>query len=190
MRETRINVGVDGSSRALTAARLYERMFGTPLQTVNVSTLADDEALRQLVNERSIDAMIVVAGQPATWLSNLAPEHAQSIKLLKLDRAHPAGQKAIEAYLPTVVRAAHYRKWLSEDVSTLATMSFLVTAEYAEPTATERLDTFMRSLCRNIDVLRQQGHPKWREVQLGFELETGWAYSSLARNVLKDCPRA
>ena len=171
----------------MTTARLYERMFGAPLTATNVSTLSDDEAMTKLVKEKSIDAMVIVAGQPAKWLTDLAPELAQSIKLLKLDRAHPVGQKAIEAYLPTSVRAANYGKWLAQDVPSLATMSFLVTTETANTTAAERLDAFLRTLCRNTATLRQQGHPKWREVQLGLELETGWPYLASARDAFGPC---
>jgi uncharacterized protein len=187
IRDTRINVGPERSDRRLTAARLYERMFGAPMQPANVSTLTDDEALSKLVKDKSIDAMIVVAGQPAKWLKDLAPELGRSIKLLKLDRAHPVGQKAIEAYLPTIVRAAHYGKWLSEDVPSLATMSFLVASESSNAAAAERLDGFLRAVCRNAAKLRQQGHPKWREVQLGLELETGWPYLASARDAFSAC---
>jgi TRAP-type uncharacterized transport system substrate-binding protein len=187
IRDRRINVGPERSNRGMTASRLYERMFGAPMQPANVSTLTDDEAMTKLVKDKSLDAMIVVAGQPVKWLKDLAPDLAQSIKLLKLDRTHPIGQKAIEAYLPTSVRAAHYSRWLSEDVPSLATMSFLVTSESSNPVAAERLDAFLRAVCRKAATLRQQGHPKWREVQLGLELETGWPYLASARDAFSAC---
>ncbi|HZN26214.1 MAG TPA: TAXI family TRAP transporter solute-binding subunit [Burkholderiales bacterium] len=187
IRDIRINVGPEDSSRGLTASRLYERMFGTPMQPANVSTLSDDDAIARLIGEKSIDAMIVVAGQPARWLKDLAPEIGQSIKLLKLDSTDPIGQKAVEAYLPTTVRSAHYGKWLSENVPSLATMSFLVAPESSNAAAAERVDAFLRTLCGNIAALRKQGHPKWREVQLGLELETGWPYLASAKNAFSAC---
>jgi len=187
IRDRRINVGPERSHRALTASRLYERMFGVAMQPANVSALDDDEALAKLVKDNSIDAMLVVAGQPAKWLKDLPPETARSIKLLRLDRAHPLGQKAIEAYLPTSVRATSYGKWLAEDVPSLATMSFLVAPETSNAAAAERLDAFLRAMCKNVAKLRQQGHPKWREVQLGLELETGWPYLPAARDAFSPC---
>jgi len=187
IRDTRINVGPERSHRALTASRLYERMFGVAMQPTNVSTLGDDEALAKLVKDKSIDAMLVVAGQPAKWLKDLPPDSAHSIKLLRLDRTHPIGQKAIEAYLPTSVRATSYGKWLAEDVPSLATMSFLVTPETSNAEAAQRLDAFLRAMCKNVATLRQQGHPKWREVQLGLELETGWPYLPAARDAFSPC---
>jgi uncharacterized protein len=187
IRDRRINVGPERSHRALTASRLYERMFGVAMQPTNVSTLGDDEALAKLVKDKSIDAMLVVAGQPAKWLKDLPPDSAQSIKLLRLDRTHPIGQKAIEAYLPTSVRATSYGRWLAEDVPSLATMSFLVTPETSNADAAQRLDAFLRAMCKNVAILRQQGHPKWREVQLGLELETGWPYLPAARDAFSPC---
>jgi TRAP-type uncharacterized transport system substrate-binding protein len=187
LRDMRINVGPDQSSRGLTAARLYQRMFDTQLEASKLTTLSDEAALTRLVKDKSLDAMLVVAGQPAKWLRDLPPDLAQSVKLLRFDRNHLLGQKAIEAYLPATVRAASYGKWLSEDVPTLATMSFLVTLDYANTATAERVETFLRALCRNMPLLRQHGHPKWREVQLGLELETGWPYLAAARQAFEGC---
>ena len=187
LRDMRINVGPDQSSRGLTAARLYQRMFDAPLEPSKLTTLSDEAALTKLVKDKSLDAMLVVAGQPAKWLRDLPPELAQSVKLLRFNRNDPLGKKAIEAYLPATVRAASYGKWLSEDIPTLATMSFLVTLDYANTAAGEKIDAFLRALCHNLPLLRRQGHPKWREVQLGLELETGWPYLAAARQVFEGC---
>jgi TRAP-type uncharacterized transport system substrate-binding protein len=187
LRGMRINVGPDQSSRRLTAARLYQRMFDAQLDPSKVSTLTDAAALTHLVKDKSLDAMLVVAGQPAKWLSDLPPDLARSVKLLKFDRNHPLAQKAIEAYLPATVRATSYAKWLSEDVPTLATMAFLVTLDYTNTAAAAKIDAFLRALCHNMPLLRQQGHPKWREVELGLELETGWPYLDSARKAFEGC---
>jgi TRAP-type uncharacterized transport system substrate-binding protein len=187
LREARINVGPDPGNRGLTAARLYQRMFGTPISPANVSTLSDEAALNRLVKDKSLDVVLIVAGQPAKWLKDLPPDLAQSLKVLKLDRNHPLGQKAIEAYLPATLHAASYGKWLSQDVPTLATIAFLVTLDYTNSAAAQRLDAFLRAVCRNMPALRQQGHPKWREVQLGLELETGWPYHPAVKSAFESC---
>jgi TRAP-type uncharacterized transport system substrate-binding protein len=187
IRNAKINIGPSTGSRGLTAARLYERMFGKPISQENLSGLADDEALLKLVNEKSIDAMIVVAGQPSAWLADIPPQLASSIKLLKHDREHPAGQKAIEAYLPTTIRRQSYSKWLHENTPALATMTFLVGSEGTSTEAVERFNLFADSFCRNLDRLRSQGHPKWREVQVGFDIDAGWPYSPRAKNVFQAC---
>jgi TRAP-type uncharacterized transport system substrate-binding protein len=187
IRDAKLNVGPSTGSRGLTAARLYERMFGTPIPQANLSFFGDDEALNRLVNDKSIDAMIVVAGQPSAWLADIPPALASSIKLLRHDRQHPAGQKAIEAYLPTTIRRQSYGKWLGENTPALATMAFLVGAEGSSAEAHERFDLFARSFCRNLERLRVSGHPKWREVQLGFDIDTGWPYSARAKSAFQAC---
>jgi TRAP-type uncharacterized transport system substrate-binding protein len=187
IRNAKLNAGPSTGSRGLTAARLYERMFGKPIPQDNLTGFSDDDALLKLVNEKSIDAMIVVAGQPSAWLAEIPPQLAGSIKLLKHDREHPAGQKAIEAYLPTTIRRQSYSKWLNENTPALATMTFLVGAEGTSTDALARFDLFADSFCRNLDRLRSQGHPKWREVQLGFDIDTGWPYSPRAKKVFQAC---
>lgn len=187
IRNAKLNIGPSTGSRGLTAVRLYERMFGKPIPQDNLSGFSDDEALSKLVNEKSIDAMIVVAGQPSAWLAEIPPQLASSIKLLKHDREHPTGQRAIEAYLPTTIRRQSYSKWLHENTPALATMTFLVGSEGTSTEALERFDLFTDSFCRNLDRLRSQGHPKWREVQVGFDIDTGWPYSPRAKKVFHAC---
>jgi uncharacterized protein len=158
-----------------------------PIPAGDTSFLDDDAALARLVADRTIDAMMVIAAQPAKWLADLPPRMAHSIKLLKLDAAHPLGEKAIEIYLPAVVRASSYGGWLAEDTPTLATMAFLVTSEYAEAAYLERLDTFGRALCRHLPTLRRNGHPKWIEVEPRFEIDAIWPYSAPVRAAFQSC---
>jgi hypothetical protein len=182
----RINVGIERSSRRLTVARLYEAMFDRTLPDGKVASLGDEEALKSLVYGRTVDVVVVVAAQPAKSLATLAPQISGSIKLLKLDPQHPASRRAIDVYLPATVRAANYRAWLLDDTSTLATMAFLVSTGGAA-LDTESLEMFAQSLCRKLPLLRRDGHPKWREVQPGFEIDVGWAYSALAKAAFQAC---
>ena len=183
----RINLRPAGTGSEITASKLYERMFGGPVAPAQASYLGDDEALRRLLDDGSIDAMVVVAAQPAQWLALLPPDVARQFRLLSLDPQHPASQRAIETYLPTVVRAASYQRWLGANVPTLASMSFLATFAEADPDGAQRVADFALALCRNLPALRRGGHPKWREVQPDFQPETGWPYSPSARQALRDC---
>jgi hypothetical protein len=182
----RINVGIERSSRRVTVARLYDAMFDRAVPDANLAFLGDEDALKNLVYGKTVDVVVVVAAQPAKSLSTLAPQISSSIKLLKLDPQHPASRRAIDVYLPAMVRAANYRAWLPEDTSTLATMAFLVSAGGAA-LETESLEQFAQSLCRKLPLLRRDGHPKWREVQPGFEIDVGWAYSALAKAAFQAC---
>jgi hypothetical protein len=187
IRDARINLGPTQSSRGSTVALLYEQMFETSIPAASTTFFADEEALIKLVTDRTIDAMVVVAAQPAKWLVDLTPAMRQSIRLLKLDPEHPASRRAIQRYLPATIRAASYDARLREDTLTLAVMSFLVTSDYTDQAAVERLEMFARSLCRNLPVLRREGHPKWREVQPDLQLDVALHYSVPAETGFHSC---
>jgi hypothetical protein len=154
-----------------------------------VSFLGDDEALKRLVDDGTVDVVVVVGAQPTQSLMNLPARISSSIKLLKVDPKHAAGRRAIEVFLPTLVRAANYGAWLREDTPTLATMAFLVSTGEANPEAASRLEMLAHSLCRTLPDLRRNGHPKWREVQPGFEVDAGWPYSSFAKTAFQSCQK-
>ncbi|HEY0336994.1 MAG TPA: TAXI family TRAP transporter solute-binding subunit [Burkholderiales bacterium] len=183
----RINVGSERSSRRWTVERLYGAMFETAVPAANMKFHRDEEAFKNLVSDRTVDVVVVVAAQPAKPLSTLGPHISRSIKLLKLDPQHAASRRAIDVYLPATVRAANYRAWVPEDTDTLATMAFLVSTGNAAADTAGSLEMFAQSLCRKLPLLRRDGHPKWREVQPGLEIDVGWAYSAVAKTALQTC---
>ena len=183
----RVNLGPAGSGAEITASRLWERMFGAPAAPEIAHRLEDGAALRKLLDDGSIDAMVVVAGQPARWLERLPPEIGQRLRLLPIDPQHPFSQRAIETYLPTVVRAGSYPGWVGANVPALASMSFLASFAEDDPSGARRVADLARALCRELPTLRRDGHPKWREVQPEFQPETGWPYSPTATAALRDC---
>ena len=87
-----------------------------------------------------------------------------------------------------IVRADSYPNLLAEDVPSVAVKAFLVTYDYKLAVTGDHLARFARSLCQNFAQLQAQGHPKWREVQLGLpELGRGWSYYPLTERVLRTC---
>ena len=54
--------------------------------------LTNEEALVKLTVDKSLDVVVVVAGQPAKLLVDMKPEARQLIKLLKFD---PVQQRAV-----------------------------------------------------------------------------------------------
>lgn len=187
IKDRRINTGPLQSSRRLTGTTLYERMFGTRIPVSEASFLTEKTALGQLVHDKTLDVVIVVAAQPAALLAGMTAETARSIKLLKLDRNNLASRKALQAFLPATVRATAYRPWLAQDTPTLAVMSFLVTSDTADRAEAEHLGTFVRTLCANLPALQRDGHPKWREVQPGLQLPAGWPYAAPAEEAFRSC---
>jgi hypothetical protein len=187
VRDARLNLGLPGTGNHLTAARLYERLFGAPLAAANAMHLADAQALQALLDERTIDAMVVVQAQPVRWLAELAPETAQALKLLPFDANHASTRRAIEDYLSARIRAKSYARWLSGDVSTLATMAFMVAPAATADGARNRLASVAGSLCRGLPALRRVGHDKWREVQPGLRIDGGWEYWAPAAAAIEAC---
>jgi len=188
IRNAKINVGPLLSGTAMSATTLYRQLFGGPLPEANASFLSNEEALVKLTGDKSIDVVVVVAGQPAKLLVDMKPEARQLIKLLKFDPQQPASQAALRTYFPATVRAASYPNLLTQDIPGVAVKAFLVTYDYALGSTVSQLRRFARSLCENFPTLQASGHPKWREVELALpELGQGWSYYPPIERELRNC---
>jgi len=126
----KINVGPLLSGTAMSATTLYRQMFDSPIAENNASFLSNEEALIKLTGDKTIDVVVVVAGQPAKLLADMKPEARALIKLLKFDASKPESQAALKTYFPSVVRASSYPNLLSEDIPGIAVKAFLVTYDY------------------------------------------------------------
>jgi TRAP transporter TAXI family solute receptor len=188
IKDAKINVGAPRSGTALSATTLYRQMYGAPIADANASFLTNEEALVKLISDKSLDVVVVVAGQPAKLLVDMKPEARQLIKLLKLDPSHPTSTAALKTYFPATVRAANYPNLLTEDLPSLAVKAFLVTYDYKLNYTVDHLTKFVRSLCRNFATLQTEGHPKWREVELALPaLGRGWLYYPPMAQELRSC---
>lgn len=191
IRDARINVGPVRSGTAMSATTIYRQMFGTALPEANASYLSNEEALVKLIGDRSIDVVVVVAGQPARLLADMKPEARRLVKLLRFDADSEGGRAALQTYSPATVRADSYPNLLTQDIPGVAVKAFLVTYDYRTPTTIGYLGAFARALCRNMGQLQAQGHPKWREVELRLpDLGKGWSYSPATHRVLAECGAA
>ncbi len=85
IRDSKINVGPLRSGTAMSATTLYRLMFERPRRDDRLSFLSNEEALVKLTGDKSIDVVVVVAGQPAKLLVDMKPEARALIKLLKFD---------------------------------------------------------------------------------------------------------
>ncbi|MDO9164651.1 MAG: TAXI family TRAP transporter solute-binding subunit [Rhodoferax sp.] len=188
IRNAKINAGELGSGTALTSATLYRLMFGEPLPDAGVSYLSNEEALAKLVTDKTIDVVAVVAGQPAKLLVDMKPESRQLIKLLKFDPGHPSSEAVLKTYFPANVRASSYPNLLTTDLPGLAVKAFLVTYDFDLKDTESNLRHMARSLCQNLPLLQDKGHPKWREVELALpELGRGWFYYGPTAREIRTC---
>jgi TRAP-type uncharacterized transport system substrate-binding protein len=188
IKDAKINGGLVGSGAALITHTLYRMMFGGAMAEEKASFLSNEEALVKLIGDKSVDVVVVAAGQPAPLIANMKPEAQKFIKLLKFDPTHPSAQSALTVYAPATVQASSYPNLLTEDFTTISVGAFLVTYDY---NLKDTVDTFGRlgkSLCQNFARLQAEGHPKWREVSLSLpKLAPGWTYYPPTTRELRNC---
>jgi TRAP transporter TAXI family solute receptor len=188
IRNAKINGGLLGSGAALITHTLYRMMFGGPIPEANASYIAMEEALVKLIGDKSIDVVVVAAGQPAPLIANMRPEAQKFIKLLKFDPNHPLSKLPLTTYTYSTVRTSSYPNLLTEDFTTIAVGAFLVTYDYNMQGTVASLARFGRSLCQNFSKLQAEGHPKWREVDLALpELPPGWTYYQSTTREIRNC---
>ena len=188
IRDQKMNVGPLQSGTAMSATTIYRLMFGQAADERNVSYMSNEEALIKLTTDKTVDVVVIVAGQPAKLLADMKPEAKQIVRLLKVDPSHPATVNALTAYFPATIRSASYSNWLDQDVAGLAVKAFLVTYDYNYRVTIDHLQRFARSLCDKFSVLQTEGHPKWRDVQLELpSLGSGWLYYRPMERVLREC---
>jgi len=188
IKNAKINGGLVGSGAAFITHTLYRMMFGGPIPEANASYLSNAEALRKLVTDKSVDVVVVAAGQPAPIIANMKPEAQKLIKFLKFDPSHPTSKRPLTIYAPATVRASSYPNLLQEDFTTISVGAFLVTYDYNMHLTVDHMVRFARSLCENFSALREKGHPKWQEVQLALPaLNPGWTYYSPTEREIRSC---
>src|SRR5262245_887094 len=153
IRDAKINGGVLGSGAALITHTLYRMMFNASIPEANASFLENQDALVKLIGDKSVDVVVVAAGQPAPLISNMKPEAQKFIKLLKFDPAHPSSKLPLTVYSTSTIYANNYPNLLKEDFTTVSVGAFLVTYDYNLAGTVGNLTRFARSLCQNFSTL-------------------------------------
>lgn len=188
IKSAKINGGIVGSGAALITHVLYRMMFGGPIPEPQASFLSNEEALVKLIGDKSVDVVVVAAGQPAPLIANMKPEAQKYIKLLKFDPKHPSSKLPLTVYSHSVVNASSYPNLLQESFTTISVGAFLVTYDFNLQGTVSHLSKFGRSLCQNFSTLQAQGHPKWKEVNLSMpKLGPGWIYYAPTTREISSC---
>ncbi len=99
IKDAKINGGLIGSGAALITHTLYRMMFDRPIPEANASFLSNEEALVKLITDKSVDVVVVAAGQPAPLIANMKPEAQKLIKLLKFDPDHATSKVPLDHVL-------------------------------------------------------------------------------------------
>jgi TRAP transporter TAXI family solute receptor len=173
----RVAMGAPGSGTLLTATMLLGTAGIEPAEEVRID---GEEALDALRAGR-VDAMFHVAGQPSPLLlDQVAIEDA--LHLVPVD--HPA----LRGFYPqAVIPADTYYPWQPQDVPTVAPKAMLATLPWTErdnQAACRLVGKVARIVADNLDRLRREGHPKWREVDPGAAPASGWERSPCVERAL------
>jgi hypothetical protein len=167
----RVAVGEDGSGTYLTARLLFEVSGVKPKEMVTIGT---DEALSQL-KANKIDAMFYVAGFPVKlFIEGVTSQ--DGLALIPI-----ANKTVAEFYQQTRIPGGTYA-WQAADVNTVAVKAVLVSFDFRNLDC-ESVGRFAQILYENITWLRENGHPKWKSVELDFPLK-GWEQYDCVRKYL------
>jgi len=171
-----VNVDVQGSSTALTAARLFNFLGGSP----KIEKDNQDAAVQKLRNGE-IAALAFVVAKPAPFFQ--AIDAARGLHLLGI----PLTPAVIGAYVPSRITAADYPRLVAAEQSTetIAVDTVMVATEVRNLSDRYRnIAEFVDALFTNFPGLLAPGHhPKWREVNLAAALP-GWTRHPAARQWL------
>ena len=191
IKDAKINGGLVGSGAAYITHTLYRMMFDQPIPEANASYLSNEEALTKLITDKSVDVVVVAAGQPAPLVVNMKPEAQKFIKFLKFDPNHSSSKLPLNTYTYATVHKSSYPNLLTEDFTTIAVGAFLVTYDYNMQGTVDHMVRFARSLCQHFPELLEQGHAKWREVDLSMpDLAAGWIYYPPTAREIRSCVAA
>jgi len=163
----RVAIGPQRSGTYLTAKTIFFQTGITPSKEV---FLGGKEALDSL-RRGEIDAMLYVAGAPATLFSENTTAD-DKFQLIGVD------DKALDSYLTAVIPAGTY-KWQESDVRTVAVKAVLITFSYAGEQC-QNVAKVAKIIHENKAWLDANGHPKWREVNLDERLPKWPQYECVA----------
>ena len=151
-----VAVGSKGSGTNLTSELLFEITNVWPRK----KHLLDEKVALEWLEQGKVDALFYVSGYPVNLLQSVDGERFHLVPI--------RSAKTREYYIESTIPAGTYR-WQPEAVHTIAVKAVLMTAgfygEYCQSIG--RLMNIVRT---NMTWLRQEGHPKWKEVELDYVL--------------------
>jgi uncharacterized protein len=119
-----------------------------------------DEAFNALLENR-VDAIFYIGYAPATKLYRFP--RSTKIKLVPI--IHRSLQSV---YTPLIIPKGTY-KWADYDVKTYGVKSVLATDITNEtPETRKEIEKILRDMKFNLPLLKEKGHPKWKDVDFNF----------------------
>jgi len=171
-----VAIGDEGSGIYLTARLLFEISGVEPRDMVPVGPV---EALK-LLKEGKIDAMFYVAGLPV----KLFTEDVYAADGLALI---PITNKSILEFYPAVQIPAKTYDWQDKAVDTAAVKAVLISYDFRGGNC-ENVGKLSKILYDNLEWLRENGHAKWKAVDLSAQLK-GWEQYDCVTKALQPAKR-
>ncbi len=167
----RVAIGRDGSGTYLTARLLFKLSEVNPSEMVPIDT---GDALAELKAGR-IDAMFYVAGYPVKLLKDDVTEK-DGLELI------PITNKSITEFYPRAEIPANVYEWQKTPVNSVAVKAVLVSFDFRRRDC-DNVGRFAQTMSRQMNWLLQNGHPKWKVVDLNYPLK-GWEQYDCVRKYL------
>lgn len=167
----RVAVGKEGSGTYLTVRLLFLVSGVQPAAMVPIGT---DEALAQL-KAGKIDAMFYVAGHPVKLFSENVSD-ADDLAVI------PILNKSVMEFYPEGEIPAGTYAWQPAAVRTAAVKAVLVSYDFRRYHC-ENVGLVAQRIYENLDWLMQNGHAKWKSVDLEYPLK-GWVQYDCVKQAL------
>jgi uncharacterized protein len=169
----KIAIGEEGSGNMLTSVNLFSMMNITPGESLKIPPAQGVVS----VLKGEIDAVIFVGGKPVRLFKNLEdltlPENQKYSTMLEQVHFLPLDNpKMLEEYKPGEITPADYN-FVHEKVPTIAVQAIMVSFDFSQAGNKKRCDRLAKlasTLRNSLPMLREKGHPKWREVNLDAEI--------------------
>lgn len=171
----RVAIGKEGSGTYLTAKLFFAVSDIKPSAMVTIGT---DDALAQLKTGQ-VDAMFYVAGYPVR-LFDESVTIADDLKIV------PIRNKKILEFYPSAEIPANTYPWQKESVNTATVKAVLVSFDFRQANC-DYVGRFAEILYDGLDWLKENGHPKWKTVDLNYPLK-GWEQYDCVKRLLNTSP--
>jgi TRAP transporter TAXI family solute receptor len=170
-----VAIGKEGSGTYMTSKLLFEVSGVTPKEILPLGT---EQALSKL-KQGSIDAMFYVAGFPVKLFS----ENVSATEGLHLV---PITNKSITEFYPMAQIPSNTYAWQPETIDTVAVKAVLISFDFRRNNC-DHVGRFAGMVYENLDWLKQNGHPKWKSVDLDYPLK-GWNQYDCVKKYLHTYP--
>lgn len=179
----RVVIGTKGSGNWLTAENLLQMTGVTPGEKLYLEPADAVQAV--LLGEA--DAMFYVAGKPTKQFLNLNEVKTKYPQLMENVHFVPLNDpKMLQEYVASEL-GSHDYDWPEASVPTIAVKAALITYDFSAKETQyykmrcNQLFKVAQAIRENINELRANGHPKWKEVNLDEQLGL-WEWDACSRS--------